>query len=105
MKRSERLFALVSLLRRRRTGVTVQELNRAGAVGDILGYFLDSVGRPVDHPVNGLQVGIGLADLDTIPNVILAGGGTHKTKIIRAVMQLGCVDTLITDEQTAKALL
>lgn len=87
------------------SGVTVQELKRAGAVGDILGYFLDRDGTSIDHPVNGLQVGIGLADLDTIPNVILAGGGPHKTKIIRAVMQLGCVDALITDEQTARALL
>ncbi len=80
-------------------------LAAAGAVGDVLGYFLDAEGRPVDHPINGRVIGITLADLAAIPNVVLAAGGAHKVAILRAVLRLNLVNTLVTDEATAQALL
>ena len=84
---------------------TIADLEAAGAVGDILGYMLDAEGRPVDHPVNQRVVGIELEDLRAVPNVILAAGGRHKVPIIKAVLGLDLVDTLVTDEDTARALL
>ncbi len=85
--------------------VHVEDLRAAGAVGDLQGYFLDAGGRPVDHPINERVIGIGLDDLRPIPNVVLAAGGTHKVAIIRAVLTTGVVDTFVSDEQTARAVL
>ena len=84
--------------------VTMEELAALGAVGDILGWVLDAAGRPVAHPINERVIGITLDDLRAIPDVILAAGGPHKLAIIRAVLGLGVIDTLVTDEATAQAL-
>lgn len=85
--------------------VTPQDLVDAGAVGDALGYYLDADGKPVKHSINGCVVGMHLADLGNIPNVVLAAGGKHKQSIINAIMNLGLVNTLVTDQNTAKALI
>jgi DNA-binding transcriptional regulator LsrR (DeoR family) len=76
-----------------------------GAVGDVLGTVLDAQGRPIAHPINDRVIGIGLPDLARIPNVILAAGGLHKVPIVRALLGLGLVDTFVTDELTAAAVL
>ena len=85
--------------------VKVRELVRAGAVGDALGHYLDRHGEPVDHELNDCVVGMELADLARIDNVILAAGGEHKLAVIRAFLALGHADTLVTDRLTATALL
>jgi DNA-binding transcriptional regulator LsrR (DeoR family) len=82
-----------------------EELLALGAVGDILGHFLDAEGRPVPHPVNERVIGIALDDLRAIPDVILAAGGLHKVPILRAALRPGWIRTLVTDEATARALL
>ena len=87
------------------TEYSPEELIAKGAVGDILGYMLDETGEPVDHPINSRLIGISLEDLGAIPNVILAAGGSHKVAIMKAVLARGVVDTLVTDETTAIALL
>ncbi len=84
---------------------TAAELIEAGAVGDILGYMLDAEGNPIDHPINSRLIGIELEDLNAIPNTILAAGGPHKVAIMRACLARGCVNTLVTDEETARMLL
>ena len=86
-------------------GVTAEDLRALGGVGDILGIILDGSGRPIDHPINERVIGIGLDDLAHIPNVILAAGGLHKVAVLRAVLGCGLVDTLVTDEVTARAIL
>ncbi|MFK7857224.1 MAG: sugar-binding transcriptional regulator [Granulosicoccus sp.] len=85
--------------------VTVNELVKAGAVGDVLGYYLDGKGRRIKHDINGCVVGMELEDLQRIPNVILAAGGQHKEKIINALLKRNVVNTLVTDQTTAKALI
>ncbi len=87
------------------SGVLREDLLAAGAVGDVLGYFLNAEGKPVDHPVNNRVIGIELDDLRAIPNVILAAGGRHKVPIIRAALAAGWTNTLVTDEDTASLLL
>ena len=84
---------------------TMEELLALGGVGDVLGTVIDAQGRPVDHPINERVIGIGLADLVKIPNVILAAGGTHKVPVIRALLGLGHINTFVTDEATARDLL
>lgn len=85
--------------------VGVDDLIAAGAVGDILGYFLNAEGETVAHSINQRVIGIQLSDLNDLPNVVLAAGGLFKVPIIRAVLQRHCIDHLVTDELTAAALL
>jgi DNA-binding transcriptional regulator LsrR (DeoR family) len=81
------------------------ELIALGGVGDIMGYILDAEGALIDHPINTRVIGISLDELDKIENVILAAGGLHKVPVIGAALKRGLVDTLVTDENTAIALL
>ncbi len=85
--------------------VRVADLLRLGGVGDIIGHVLDAAGRLVAHEVNRRLVGLSLDDLRAIPNVILAAGGAHKVPVIHAALRAGFVDTLVTDEATAQAVL
>lgn len=87
------------------TGTTVSELVDAGAVGDILGYFVDADGTVVDHRLNHRIIGVTLEDLRQIPNVILAAGGKRKVSIVKAVLGRGLINTFVTDEATAVVLL
>ena len=84
---------------------TMEELIALGGVGDVLGTVIDAKGRPVDHPINERVIGIGIPDLADIPNVILAAGGDHKVPVVSALLGLGLVNTFVTDEGTARAVL
>ena len=46
-----------------------------------------------------------LDDMASIKNVILAAGGAHKVQVIKAALRRGFVNTLVTDENTARALI
>lgn len=85
--------------------VVMEDLIAAGGVGDILGTVIDADGQPLDHPINERIIGIGLDDLAGIPNVILAAGGAHKVAVNRAILRRGVIDTFVTDEASARALL
>lgn len=85
--------------------IAVEELIEAGAVGDILGQFLDARGRVVDHPINDRVIGVGIKDLFDMRSVILAAGGAHKVPILAAALGSGAVDAFISDEDTAEAVL
>lgn len=82
-----------------------EELQAAGGVGDITGYVLDAQGALIDHPLNDRVVGMTLDDLARVPNVILAAGGAHKVPVMLAALRRGIVDTLVTDENTARGLM
>jgi len=85
--------------------ISLESLKAAGGVGDLLGTVLDASGAPIDHPINQRLIGIDYRDLANVPNVILASGGLHKVAIIKAVLGLGVVDTFVTDEATAAAII
>lgn len=82
----------------------IRDLQRAGAVGDILGHFLDRDGKVIDHPLNQRVIGLEFADLGHIDRVVLASGGMHKLDILRAVLQRKLIHVLIVDETTAQHL-
>lgn len=84
--------------------IDADDLRRAGAVGDIMGYFLDENGDALDHLINDRVLGLELEDLNVIPNVILAAGGASKLPILRALLRRGCVNMIVTDEGTAARL-
>ena len=86
-------------------GISHEDLIAAGAVGDLLGRFLDKDGKDIDLPLARRTIGMDLPMLARIPEKVLAAAGEHKVAIIRAVARRQLVDTLITDDVTAELLL
>lgn len=82
----------------------VDDLRRAGAVGDLLGTFLDADGRPVDHPLNRRVLALAPARLGAVGESILTVAGTHKVEITRAILRQRYVNRLVVDEETARLL-
>lgn len=83
----------------------IGELVAAGAVGDLLGRYLDAEGRPVDHPLNRQVISPTLDAYRGIPNRILASGGAHKHAILLAILRAGLATTVVTDAESARFLL
>lgn len=79
------------------------DLKAHGAVGDLMGSFIDAEGHPVASAVNQLSVGLGLADLQG-KQVIAVAGGAHKAEAILAALRTGVLTGLVTDERTAAAV-
>lgn len=80
------------------------ELEEIGAIGEILGTFLDAAGQPVDHPLNKSVIAMPPADLRAIAHSLLISGGLYKADIIEAIITAGYVNCLVTDEAVAKRL-
>ena len=57
------------------TDEDLRTLHAAGAVGDLLGHWLDASGRIIDHPLNRRVVGLQPADLGRFPVPALVSGG------------------------------
>ncbi|CDZ53841.1 sugar-binding transcriptional regulator [Neorhizobium galegae] len=86
-------------------GMTEQILRKAGAVGDLMGRYLDATGKEIDHPLNRQVLAPEMEDFRRIGCRIVASGGPHKHKILQAVAQNGLINVLITDADSAKAML
>ncbi len=86
-------------------GVTATDLAAAGAVGDLLGTFIDINGTPIDHPINRQLVGPGLAELRMMKSLVLASGGAGKVDVITGALRTGLIHVLVTDEATMRAVL
>nr|WP_250809044.1 sugar-binding transcriptional regulator [Neorhizobium tomejilense] len=86
-------------------GMTEQILRKAGAVGDLMGRYLDATGKEIDHPLNRQVLAPEMDDFRKIGCRIVASGGAHKRKILQAVAQSGLVNVMITDADSAKAML
>ncbi len=80
-----------------------RELREAGAVGEVLGQFLDAEGRPVAAEVNRRAVAM---ELDRLRgrDVVAVAGGEGKAAAVAAVLRSGLLTGLITDAGTARRL-
>ena len=85
--------------------VSPGNLMQAGAIGDVLGRFLDRDGARIEHPLDRRTIGVDLEIVRRIPEKVLAAAGPHKVAIIRAASRAGLVDTLVTDDVTAELIL
>jgi DNA-binding transcriptional regulator LsrR (DeoR family) len=85
--------------------VPVDELRGKGAVGDVLGQFLDQRGRPIAHGINRRAIALPLADLAKLRTVMLIAGGTNKTRIIAAALLGRVGNVLVSDEKTVEGAL
>jgi len=83
----------------------ITELTRKGAVGDVVGRYIDANGNIVDHSLNDRTVGLTLDDVRAAPLSIFVVGGIAKHDIARAVVSNNLCTVLVTDESTAIALL
>jgi len=82
----------------------INSLEMAGAVGDVLCRFVDAEGNIVDHPVNDRVFAVHPHDLRRARKIVLASGGWHKVKILRASLQMLHPAVLITDVEAAQRL-
>jgi deoxyribonucleoside regulator len=87
------------------TGSYLAELRRKGAIGDVLGRFIDANGMPVDPELEERTIGINLDELRMAGSSIAVIAGDPKHDICRAVVTSGLCSVLVTDELTAEHLL
>lgn len=83
----------------------VEELARRGAVGDVLGRYIDADGNIVDPQLDARTVGVSLEQLRSATQTIFVTAGRMKHDIARTVVGSGLCSVLVTDETTARALL
>lgn len=83
----------------------VGELVRKGAVGDIVGRYIDKNGAIVDPELDERTLGIQLEQLRRASLAIAVISGSAKHAVARAIVGSGLCTVLVTDEDTARALL
>jgi deoxyribonucleoside regulator len=76
-----------------------------GAVGDVVGRYIDATGRIVDPELDQRTIGIDHDQLRKATRAIAVIAGPNKHAIARAVVTSGLCTTLVTDEDTARAQL
>lgn len=80
-------------------------LRGLGAVGDVCLRFFNAGGVEVPSDIRARVVGIPPEILQTIPRRVGVAGGERKHGAIRAAVLGGWVNVLVTDTETARALL
>jgi DNA-binding transcriptional regulator LsrR (DeoR family) len=70
-------------------------MRRAGAVGDMLGFFFDASGAAVTPSVGDRVVGLDAAQLRRIPNVVAVASEPGKAGAVRGALRSGIVDSLV----------
>ena len=71
---------------------------RQGAVGDVLGNYVDVDGEHIVAPHSSRLIGLSIDDLRGIDTVIAVVSGEEKPLAILGVLRAGIVDVLIVDE-------
>ncbi|WP_405403667.1 sugar-binding transcriptional regulator [Paracoccus sp. Ld10] len=82
----------------------IAEINAAGGVGEMMGYFFDAEGRVLKTTLSARTLSVDLARGQGQRIVVIAGGA-EKIAAIRAVLNSGRLSGLITDEATARDLM
>jgi len=76
-------------------------LQAKGAVGDLMGRFIDAGGHIADPELEGRTLGLGLGSLPGRDRSIGVVAGTAKHAVALAALRAQYVNVLITDEATA----
>jgi deoxyribonucleoside regulator len=76
----------------------------AGAVGDMCTRFFTPDGQPV-HVLDDRLLAIQWDELRKIPLVVAMAAGLNKRDAILGALRTGCMNVLVTDEATARAVL
>jgi len=87
------------------TPAEVDELVRRGAVGDVVGRYIDANGMIVDPTLDQRTLGLPLEVLRRARTAIAVIAGSGKQAVARAVVTSGLCTVLVTDEAIALDLL
>ncbi len=82
-----------------------QELQEAGAIGDVVGFFIDKDGNEVDWSKRSLYMGVDLAAITSAPNVVCLASGKEKAQVTEVAIRRKYINTLVTTDELALALL
>ena len=80
-------------------------LKMQGAVGDVLNHFMDKDGNLIQTEIEDRVISTDLDKLRQLKNVVGVAGGKDKVAAIKAVLNGGYLNVLITDSDTAAELL
>lgn len=83
----------------------LEKLKSLGAVGDVCLHYFDQTGKLVPKSNGEVVLGISPEQLMKIPRRIGIAGGAQKVPAIRGAIAGGWINVLVTDDQTAYALL
>jgi len=87
------------------TAADVAGLVRRGAVGDVLGRYIDAAGGIVDPELDERTVGLPLENLRAATHSIAVISGPTKHAVADAVVSSGLCTVLVTDEETATTII
>jgi len=82
-----------------------EALYASGAVAELMAHVLDAQGAVTGYVRNRLVVAISPDDLAKVPISIGVAAGQEKAEAICAVVRGGYINTLVTDEATARLVL
>ena len=82
----------------------LEEIRKQGFVGDIATNLVRLDGTWNSNPLSDRLLTADLQCLKDIDNLVAVAAGETKAEAIQAVLQSGCVDTLIIDETTARKI-
>ncbi len=83
----------------------IARLRAQGAVGDVLGNYVDASGSLIASPHSERLVALSVEDLHRIESVVAVVSESEKPKAILGVLRAGVVDVLVVDEGNARAVL
>ena len=83
----------------------LEQLRQAGSIGDICARFFDINGAEIPSSFADRIVGITLDDLRANALTIAVAGGADKVLPLLGALHGGFIKVLVTDEQTAEAIL
>ncbi len=87
------------------TSGEMRQLRRAGAIGDMLGFFFDINGQPVTGGMEHRVVGLSGENLRSIPRVLAIASESEKVQAILGALRSGIVSVLATSINNARAIL
>lgn len=83
----------------------IRRLRMAGAVGDVLGNYVDVDGARLESPETARLVGLSIEALHAIGTVVVVVSESEKPFAILGALRTGVVDVLVVDEGNARFLL
>lgn len=82
----------------------IEEISRAGGVGEAAGHFFDAHGKMLHTSLTARTLSVPFGNKPR-GKVVAIAGGASKIPAIRSVLKSGVLTGLITDERTAQAIL
>ncbi len=83
----------------------IARLRSQGAVGDVLGNYVDAQGRVIAAPHSSRLVALSIDDLRRIETVVAVVSEAEKPLAILGALRAGVVDVLIVDQANARTVL